>query len=268
MSPQPLTLDVALVADWVQRLWWPVLRISGFVLAAPLYSQGVVPRQVKIALTLGLAFLMAPLAQVPAGLVILSGAGLGAAARELLVGLAIGTVVQVSFEALSLAGQSVSMTMGLGFATLVDPLRGANTTVVGQLFMLLGLLTWLSLGGHVMLLGVLAASFQSLPIGATALGSGFLEAVATWGGHVFSAGLLISLPAVIALLIINMALGVVTRAAPQLNLFGIGFPLTLLAGFTVLILGVDALLANTAGLIGESLGAVSSMLSPAHSLVP
>jgi flagellar biosynthetic protein FliR len=268
MSPQPLTLDVAVLAGWVQRLWWPVLRISGFVAAAPLYSQGVVPRLVKIALTVGLAFLLAPLARVPDGLTILSAPGFAAAARELLVGVAIGTVVQVSFEALSLAGQTISMTMGLGFATLVDPLRGANTTVVGQLFTLLGLLTWLSLGGHVMLLGILAASFQSLPIGAEALGSGFLETVATWGGHVFQAGLLIALPAVIALLIINMALGVVTRAAPQLNLFGIGFPLTLLAGFTVLILGIDALLANTAGLIGESLGAVSAMLSPNPSAVP
>ena len=268
MLPQPLSLDASLIAGWVVRLWWPMLRIGGFVLAAPLISQGVVPRLVKIAMTLALGLLLAPLAEVPATLSIFSGAGLLTAVRELLVGISIGLVVQVSFEAIGLAGQTISMTMGLGFATLVDPQRGANTTVVGQLFTLFALLTYLALNGHVMLLGALAASFQSLPIGAPAPGDGLFSAVALWGGHMIETGLLIALPAVVALLIINLALGVVTRAAPQLNLFGIGFPLTLMAGFVVLILGVDALLANTAGLVGDSLAAVSALLSPAPARIP
>lgn len=262
MLPQPLSVDAAAIAGWAVRLWWPMLRIGGFILAAPLLSQGVVPRLVKVALTLALGCLLAPLAEVPPELSIFSGPGVLAAVRELLVGISIGMVVQVSFEAMGLAGQTISMTMGLGFATLVDPQRGASTTVVGQLFTLFALLTYLALGGHVMLLGALAASFQALPIGAPGLGNGFLGAVASWGGQVFETGLLIALPAVIALLVINMALGVVTRAAPQLNLFGIGFPLTLLAGFTVLILGIDALMANTAGLIGDSLATVTAILSP------
>jgi flagellar biosynthetic protein FliR len=268
MPPQVMTLDAGAVAGWAVGLWWPMLRIGGFVLAAPLVSQGVVPRLVKVALTLGLGVLLAPLAEVPDGLSVFSGAGLLAALREMLVGISIGMVVQVSFEAMGLAGQTISMTMGLGFATLVDPQRGANTTVVGQLFTLFALLTYLALGGHLMLLAALAASFRALPIGAATLGNGFLGAVATWGGQVFGTGLLIALPAVIALLIINMALGVVTRAAPQLNLFGIGFPLTLLAGFTVLILGIDALMAGTAGLIGDSLAAVATILAPTAARTP
>src|ERR1700730_18394246 len=141
-----------------------MLRVSGFVLAAPIASETVIPRLVKVILTVSLAFLMAPLVQVPAELSILSGAGLFAAVQELLIGVAIGMVVQLAFEALTFAGQSVSLTMGLGFATLVDPQHGANTTVLGQMFMIFGVLTYLAVDGHLMLLGALAQSFQTLPI--------------------------------------------------------------------------------------------------------
>ncbi len=157
-----------------------------------------------------------------------------AAVLEVLIGVAIGMVVQLAFEALVFAGQTISMTMGLGFATLVDPQRGAQTPVLGQMFMIFGTLTYLAINGHLMLLGALADSFHTLPIGAEHVDKNFLLSVALWGARVFDTGLLIALPAVIALVIVNLALGVVTRAAPQLNLFGIGFTITLLCGFFVL----------------------------------
>src|SRR5277367_2321867 len=232
---QPLTLNAADVSMWVSRMWWPSLRIGGFILAAPVASEAVVPTMVKIVVTLGLAFLLGPLIQVPAGLSIFSAAGMLTAVMELLIGVAIGMVVQVAFESLVFAGQSISLTMGLGFATLVDPQRGAQVPVLGQLFMIFGTLTYLAINGHLMLLGALAQSFHSLPIGAAHVDGNFLLSVVLWGARVFDAGLLIALPAVIALVIVNLALGVVTRAAPQLNLFGIGFTITLLSGFFVLL---------------------------------
>ncbi len=231
---QPLTLNASDVSMWVGRMWWPVLRIGGFVLAAPVASEAVIPRLVKIVLTLALAFLMGPLVQVPAGLSIFSGSRNARAVLELLIGVAIGMVVQLAFEALVFAGQSISLTMGLGFATLVDPQRGAQTPVLGQMFMIFGTLTYLAINGHLVLLGALAQSFHTLPIGAAHVDKNFLLSVVLWGARVFDAGLLIALPAVIALVIVNLALGVVTRAAPQLNLFGIGFTITLLCGFFVL----------------------------------
>src|SRR6202142_4222148 len=226
----------------VSRLWWPALRVGGFVLAAPIASETTIPGLVKIVMSLSLAFLMAPLVQVPAALSIFSAAGLLAAAQEVLIGVAIGMVVQLTFEALTFAGQSISLTMGLGFSTLVDPQHGAQVPVLGQMFMILGTLTYLSINGHLMLLAALAESFHTLPIGAAHVNEGFLMAVVLWGARVFDPGLLIALPAVIALVIVNLALGVVTRAAPQLNLFGIGFPITLLAGFMILIIGFDAIM--------------------------
>src|SRR6202162_2380793 len=172
-----------------------MLRVGGFVLAAPIASEIVIPRLVKIILSLSLAFLMAPLVQVPAALSIFSGAGLFAAVQEVLIGVAIGMVVQLTFEALVFAGQSISLTMGLGFATLVDPQRGAQVPVLGQLFMIFGTLTYLAINGHLILLGALVESFHTLPIGAH-LDQGIFLSVVLWGAHVFDAGLLIALPAV------------------------------------------------------------------------
>src|SRR5580658_8911282 len=227
---------------WVGRFWWPTLRVGGFVLAAPIASETVIPGFVKIIMSVSLAILMAPLVQIPPALSIFSGAGLLAAVQEMLIGVAIGMVVQLAFEALTFAGQTISLTMGLGFATLVDPQHGANTTVLGQMFMIFGVLTYLAIDGHLMLLGALAESFQTLPIGLPHIDKNFLLSVALWGAHVFESGLLIALPTVIALLIVNLALGVVTRAAPQLNLFGIGFTITLMCGFLVLITGIDGVM--------------------------
>jgi flagellar biosynthesis protein FliR len=257
---QPVTLNAADVSLWVSRLWWPILRVGGFVLAAPTLSDTVIPGRIKIVMSLALAFLMAPLVQIPPALSIFSAAGLLAAVQELLIGVAIGMVVQLTFEALMFAGQSISLTMGLGFATLVDPQRGANTTVIGQMFMIFGILTYLAINGHLVLLGALAQSFQTLPIGAAHIDKGFLLAVAQWGARVFESGLLIALPAVIALVIINLALGVVTRAAPQLNLFGIGFTITLLCGFFVLIVGLDGVMAGISSLINSALGAAADLV--------
>jgi flagellar biosynthesis protein FliR len=247
------------VSMWVSRMWWPALRVSGFVLTAPAASETVVPGRVKIVLTLALAFLLAPLVQVPAGLSIFSAAGMLAAVLELLIGVSIGMVVQLTFEALVFAGQSISLTMGLGFATLVDPQRGAQVPVLGQMFMIFGTLIYLSINGHLMLIGALAESFHTLPIGAH-VGQDFLLSVVLWGARVFDTGLLIALPAVIALVIVNLALGVVTRAAPQLNLFGIGFTITLLSGFFVLLSGLDGIMSGIAALIHSALLAVSELI--------
>lgn len=257
---QPVTLNAADVSLWVGRLWWPSLRVGGFVLAAPIASETVIPRKVKIVLSLSLAFLMAPLVRVPAALSIFSGGGFLAAVQEVLIGVAIGMVVQLTFEALIFAGQTVSLTMGLGFATLVDPQRGANTTVLGQMFMIFGMLTYLAINGHLVLLGALAESFQTLPIGVAHIDEQFLRSVVLWGARVFESGLMIALPAVIALVIVNLALGVVTRAAPQLNLFGIGFTITLMCGFFVLIVGLDGIMAGISSLINSALTAVSELV--------
>ncbi|HEX4152388.1 MAG TPA: flagellar biosynthetic protein FliR [Steroidobacteraceae bacterium] len=257
---QPLVINAADISRWVARLWWPVLRIGGFVISAPIASESAIPSPVKIALSIGLAFILSPLAPVPPGLSIFSGAGVMAAAQEVLIGIAIGMVVQLTFEALTFAGQSISMSMGLGFATLIDPQHGAPTPVLGQLFMILGTLAYLAVNGHLVLIGALATSFKTLPIGAANIDASLLWSMGLWGARIFETGLLVALPAVAALIIVNLALGVVTRAAPQLNLFGIGFTITLMSGFLVLIVGLDGLMTGIASLLNSALTAVVDLV--------
>jgi flagellar biosynthetic protein FliR len=257
---QPLVINAADVSGLVGRLWWPSLRVGGFVLAAPIASEVAIPARIKIVFTLALAFLLAPLAAAPASLSIFSAAGMLTAVQELLIGVAIGMVMQLAFDGLTFAGQTISMTMGLGFSTLIDPQRGASVPVLGQIISIMGTLSYLAINGHLVLLGALANSFQTMPIGAANIDRDFLLAVATWGARIFETGLLVALPAMIALVIVNMALGVVARAAPQLNLFGIGFTVTLLCGFFVLMVGLDGIMTGISSLIDTTLQAVVELV--------
>ena len=154
------------MSKWVARLWWPVLRIGGFVADGADRQRGDRARA-REDRAVGGACLRPGAARCryrPA-LSIFSGAGVLAAVQEVLIGVAIGMVVQLAFEALTFAGQSISLTMGLGFATLVDPQHGADTPVLGQLFMIFGTLTYLADQRHLVLIGALAKSFRKLPIG-------------------------------------------------------------------------------------------------------
>ena len=260
MAAREISLDAAQIGAAVVRLWWPLLRVGGFMLTAPIIGSSLVPRTARIALSVAMALLLAPLASVPNDLSVFSADGMLAAAEQLLIGLAIGLVVQLVFDALALAGQTVSMTMGLGFATLVDPQRGANTAVLGQFFTILGTLVYLSVNGHLTLIVTLARSFQTMPVGTGLVDAGFFGAVAGWGARVFESGLLIALPATVALVVVNLALGVVTRAAPQLNLFGVGFPITMLVGFFALMMGLDSLVNGMLNLVTDALSQAAQII--------
>jgi flagellar biosynthetic protein FliR len=265
---QTINIDVPNLAAKVVALWWPVIRVSGFVLAAPVVSSTALPARVKVMLIIGLGFLFSPLIAIPAGLSVFSGAGAVAAVQELLIGVSIGLVVSLAFEAFTLAGQAAAMTMGLGYATLIDPQHGANTTVLGQMLTIFATLTYLAMDGHLVLFGVLANSFQTLPIGGAHVDGNFLMSLALWGGGIFESGLLIALPAIVAIVIVNLALGVVTRAAPQLNLFGVGFPITLLGGFFVLFTGFDGIMAGVSSVLHGALAAAAEFASGPGRAVP
>lgn len=265
---QPLVIDATRLPLLLAQLWWPALRIGGFVASAPIVSAITVPPRVKVVLTLAIAFLLAPTVVVPSALTIFSARGVLVAIQDFVIGLSIGTVAQIAFEAISFAGQTIATTMGIGFASLIDPQRGANSPAVGQLFMAFAVLTYLAIDGHLMLFAELARSFRTLPVGANPFGRGDLLAVATWGGRIFQSGILIALPAVVALIIVNLALGVLTRAAPQMNLFGVGFPLTMAAGYLVLLIGVGGLGYAIVRTLHQSLAAVAQMTAGAVPRVP
>lgn len=248
-----LTLEFTRLLAGLQGYGWAFLRVTGFLLLAPIFGANAVPRRVKLVLALALTLMLAPLSPPSAPIDPLSGVALLSAVQQLLIGLSIGFVVQVVFDALVLAGQIVATTMGLGFATLIDPNHGAGTTVVSQFYMVLGTLIFLALDGHIALLGVLADSVRVLPPGPGALGTDALLAIVRFSGRIFEAGIMIALPAVVGLVLINLALGVVSRAAPQLNLFAVGFPISMLLGFVMLMLSLPTLHSSLERLFLEAL---------------
>jgi flagellar biosynthetic protein FliR len=226
---------------WLALFWWPFLRIFGMMIADPFFSNRAIPVRVRIGLSILLALLVAPALQPLPHVAVVSPSGVLIALKELLIGVSLGFTVRLMFSAMEMAGHLSGMQMGLGFASFYDPLHAASVTVVSSFMGLLMLLVFLAFNGHIVVLGALFDSFAQLPIGPAPPGSGGLKLMADYGAVIFRAGVMLSLPVLAALLVTNLAIGVMTRAAPQLNIFAIGFPLTLAIGAGALYLSLPYL---------------------------
>ncbi|NYE61368.1 flagellar biosynthetic protein FliR [Duganella sp. 1224] len=218
---------------WIAGLLWPLCRIMGLIAASPLLGNSAVPASVKISLGVMIAAIVAP--AVPAWPAVdpLSLAGLLIVMQEMLIGLAMGFSIRIIFAAVEMAGEISSLTMGLGFATFFDPATQGRSSAISQFLSLVATMAFLAVNAHLVLISALVESFSTLPVSAIPVYGGGFKQLADWGGKIFSVGVQLSLPIVAALLITNVALGILTRAAPQLNLFGIGFPITLGVGLLV-----------------------------------
>lgn len=232
-------LTLAVLTDTLFRIMWAALRVSGVVMIAPVLGAMFVPNRLRLLITLVLAFAMLPIVgEVPAYSP-LSIQGFLAVAQELLVGIAIGFLLKVAIEAAVLAGQIVSSGTGLSFATVVDPQAG-GIPLLGRFYLIIATLLWLALNAHLQLIEVLASSFSLIPIGSGGLGFGGARQVADFAGLMFVGALKLALPSVAAMLMVNVAFGVISRAAPTLNLFAVGFPITLLMGFLIMLMDIGA----------------------------
>lgn len=232
--------------------FWPFFRILGLVLAEPVLGHRSIPRTTKVGLTILLALVIAPLLPEPPALPLFSVESVFIALQQLLIGLSMGFVVRLALTAAETAGQMMGLQMGLGFAVFFDPQTSAQTAVVGQFMGLFTTLLFLGLNGHYMVVSALVESFGVLPVSTEPLASGGFLALARAGSGIFQYGLLISLPVVATLLIANIAFGVLSRAAPQLNLFAVGFPVTLTVGFLALYLLVPMLGPTLTALLEQS----------------
>lgn len=229
-----ITFSSAELNAWIAAFLWPLTRIIGLISTAPLFGNVSVPARTKILLGIMLALIVAPAVPALPATDPMSLAGLLILIQQLVIGLSMGFAMRVVFAAVEMAGEISGMTMGLGFATFFDPQSQGRSSAISQFLSLLTLMIYLATDLHLAVLAALTESFQTLPISASPLGLTGVQLVATWGGRIFSAGVQLSLPIVAALLITNIALGILTRAAPQLNLFGIGFPITIGIGFIML----------------------------------
>jgi flagellar biosynthesis protein FliR len=224
---------------------WPFMRVGGFVMAAPVIGTRAVPVRVRLTLILALTGVVAPLVAPVGGLDPLSARGLLTTVQQLVIGATIGLVLRLAFVVFEFAGQLVAQQMGLGFASLVDPTSGAQVPVLAHFYIILATLLFFVFDAHLVLIGLLAESFTLLPIGPQGISAAGAEAVVAWSAGLIGQGLLLGLPVVVALLAINFALGVMGRAAPQLNLFAVGFPVMILIGVVLILVTLDGYAAFT-----------------------
>lgn len=257
-----LTISSAQLNAWMVGLLWPAARILALLAAAPLFGHGAVPVRVKLGLGLLLSLAIAP--AVPTAIAPYSYAGILILAQQILIGLAMGFVIRIAFSAIELAGELAGITMGLSFASVFDPLAEHEATVTSQLFGWLALLIFVSSNLHLVVLATLADSFTLMPVTGLPMGSSTFRQVTLGAGSLFAVGLQLAMPIIAALLVTNLALGILTRAAPQLNLFGVGLPVTLAVGF----LAIALLLPYLSGPIVIALQKAIAMGSSAVTTLP
>ncbi|MDB5799906.1 MAG: flagellar biosynthetic protein FliR [Rhodocyclales bacterium] len=220
---------------------FPMVRVMSFLAIAPLFSNVALPKRVKLIAALAIGFAIA--SSLPTQNLVDPGSyvGLAILGEQILIGAGMGFSMRIVFATLDVAGELIGLQMGLSFASFFDPQSAGTTSVVAQIIGLVVSLIFLSLNGHLMLVEVLSRSFEWLPISADPMHAEGWLMLARSGSVLFATGLLLALPVVVALLITNIALAVLTRAAPQLNLFAVGFPITSTVGIAVIWLTLPTL---------------------------
>lgn len=235
-------VDSALISHWVNTGLWPFFRIGAFLMAAPIFGTQLVNARVRIILAVLITLVLVPnLPQMPV-VDSLSASAMVLVIQQLLIGIAMGFIMQVFLQIFVVAGQLIAMQMSLGFSSMVDPTNGVTVTVMSQFHLMMMTLVFVSVNGHLAMIEILAESFYSLPVGGAFISNNSLWALAGSASWMFSSALLLSLPAVASMLIINFSLGIVTRAAPQLNIFSIGFPAMLVLGLCVVLMTMNGYL--------------------------
>lgn len=254
-----------LAADVVERFYtflWPMLRISAMLATAPIFSLNAFNLRLRILLGLALTWLVYPLHDWPV-LDPVSGAGLLEIGNQIMIGAVMGLILQVVVAALVVAGQSVSAAMGLSMANMMDPNMG-NVPVLSQFLVVLSTLVFVGTGGHAIMLGLILESFHTLPLGTSILNQDIYGRVVQWTSMTLLGAVLMALPVMVSLLFINVGLGVVTRAAPSLNIFAVGFPAMIVAGMVIFWMSLESVVGRMAWLWLQAFAVVRDVFGMPH----
>lgn len=241
-----MDVSVAQLTGLIGSYLWPFIRIGALVMAAPLFSANYISARTRLTLTLVVTLVVVPTIDGPMPSVSPIGAeGLLIIAHQILIGICMGFMLQLLFNAFIVAGQIIAMQMGLGFASMIDPANGTTVPVISQFYLIFVTLIFVSLNGHLIMIQVIAESFQTLPVGTQGLSMDSVYDVVGLASWMYAAGVLVALPAIGSLMMVNLSFGVMSRAAPQISPFSIGFPMTILLGFVIMFV--------TLPLVGEHL---------------
>ena len=231
-----LTFTEAQVLAWITPILWPFLRVLALFASLPVLGQRTVPMRIRVALAFLIAFCaQATLPAMPL-IPLDSPAAVLAVVQQMLIGVSLGFAVRIVFSAVEFAGELIGLQMGLNFAGFFNPMTGGEATATSRFFGIS--VSWLFIvtGGHLLLIAAVVQSFQAFPVGPEPFA--FLRTVQpqTWGSEIFRLGLWIALPLIGMLLFVNLVLGVISRVAQQMNIFAIGFPITVSVGLIGMLL--------------------------------
>jgi flagellar biosynthesis protein FliR len=237
-----------------------MVRIGAAFIAAPVFSAVAVPLPVRLVLAGAIGVLVVNNAPVATPAAVFSLETFLQVAQEALVGLALGFILQIAFAGPLIASEALGNTMGLGFATSIDPGRATSTPALGTFLTIVMTLLFLALDGHLILVDLVVRSYQVLPPGQAWLTAEKLKAIALFGSYAFAAGLLLALPVGFIILCLNMIVGMLSRSAPALNLFAVGLPASLAVGLVALAIAFPAMGDAMAGIIREALNATANLV--------
>jgi flagellar biosynthetic protein FliR len=229
-----IELSVEQIYQWIGQYFWPFCRIAAFFTMMPIISTQLVSTRIRLGLALGVTVVVAPVIEPVPMMDLLSMQSFIIILQQILIGLALGFVLQLLFQIFVVGGQVVAMQNGLGFATLVDPVNGINVASISQLYLMTVNLLFFAFNGHLAVMYLIGTSFEQLPIGTTGLPvENYLQLVklASW---MFSGAILVALPSIMALLVVNVSFGVISKVAPQMNIIAVGFPFTMVMGLVII----------------------------------
>ncbi|MGZ8223968.1 MAG: flagellar biosynthetic protein FliR [Methylobacter sp.] len=239
---------------------WPLMRITAMFIAVPVFSIRAVPSRVRLILAVAITFVIMPLLPSLPAVEMFSYEGMMVAIAQVMIGLLSGFIVQLVFSAVIFAGQGIALSMGLGFASMIDPQNGQQVPVVAQFYVIISTLIFFSLDGHLLLIKMLLDSFTTLPIGVEGVAKADVWTIIAWSSRLFAGGLLLAMPVIVSLLLVNVSFGVATRAAPQLNIFSVGFPVTLMLGMLLIWLTLPDLSEQFSGLLTNAYDLIGQLL--------
>ncbi|MFD2643371.1 flagellar biosynthetic protein FliR [Pseudomonas japonica] len=247
-----LELTDTQISTWVASFMLPLFRVAAVLMTMPVFGTSLVPQRIRLYFAVAITVVIAPGLPAMPPVEALDLSALLLIGEQIIIGALFGLSLQLLFQTFVIAGQIVAIQMGLAFASMVDPANGVNTTVISQFLTMLVTLLFLAMNGHLVVFEVLSESFTTLPVGSGLMVNHFWD-LAGRLGWVLGAALLLVLPAITALLVVNIAFGVMTRAAPQLNIFSIGFPMTLVLGMGIFWIGLADILSHYQSLASEAL---------------
>jgi len=222
------------ISSWVSRYLWPFFRLAGFFMVLPLFGTRLVTQRVRLLLAATTTLVIVPVLPPMPQLDGVSVQTMIVVLQQIIIGVAFGFVVEILMQIFILSGQIVAMQTGLGMAQMVDPSNGINVAVVAQWFLLFVYLLFIGLNGHLVAIEILVDSFFTIPVGFGTLHQDTFLMIVQLAHWMFAAAMVLALPAVTAMLVVNIAFGIMARLAPQLNIFAVGFPVTMMLGLIIL----------------------------------